>query len=82
MRCLVTGGAGFIGSHLVRGLLHEGHDVRVLDNYSTGKRENIGSLSIEMIEGDVRDYSTVQAAVSGMDYVFRSEERRGGEECS
>lgn len=70
MRCLVTGGAGFIGSHLVRGLLHEGHDVRVLDNYSTGKRENIGSLSIEMIEGDVRDYSTVQAAVSGMDYVF------------
>ena len=70
MKCLVTGGAGFIGSHLTRGLLHQGHDVWVLDNLSTGKRENIESLPIEFIEGDVRDRETVRKAVQGMDYVF------------
>lgn len=70
MKCLVTGGAGFIGSHLVRALLYQGHDVRVLDNYSTGKRENIEGLQVEAIEADVRDYFAVQEAVGGMDYVF------------
>lgn len=70
MKCLVTGGAGFIGSHLVRALLQKGHDVRVLDNYSTGKSENIEALPIEAIEGDVRDYFRVQDAVEGVDYVF------------
>ena len=70
MKCLVTGGAGFIGSHLVRALLHKGHDVRVLDNYSTGKQENIEALPVEVIEGDVRDYLQVQDAVGGVDYVF------------
>lgn len=70
MKCLVTGGAGFIGSHLTRGLLHRGHDVWVLDNLSTGKLENIESLPIEFIEGDVRDRETVRGAVQGIDYVF------------
>src|SRR5690349_8473736 len=70
MKCLVTGGAGFIGSHLVRGLLHKGHEVRVLDDLSTGKRENIEDLPIELMEGDVRDRKRVQDAVQGMDYVF------------
>ena len=70
MKCLVTGGAGFIGSHLTRGLLHRGHDVWVLDNLSTGKLENIESLPIEFIEGDVRDRETVREAVQGIDYVF------------
>ena len=70
MKCLVTGGAGFIGSHLVRALLHKGHDVRVLDNYSTGKPGNIETLPLEMFEGDVRDPRQVQDAVGGMDYVF------------
>lgn len=70
MKCLVTGGAGFIGSHLVRALLHKGHEVRVLDNYSTGKPENIEGLPVEVLEGDVRDFFLVQHAVEGMDYVF------------
>ena len=70
MRCLVTGGAGFIGSHLVRALLHKGYEVRVLDNYSTGKPGNIEALPVEMIEGDVRDLFQVEDAVAGMDYVF------------
>ncbi|HEX2667204.1 MAG TPA: SDR family oxidoreductase [Gammaproteobacteria bacterium] len=70
MKCLVTGGAGFIGSHLTRGLLHQGHDVWVLDNLSTGKRENIESLPIEFIEGDVRDAEQVRQAVQGVDFVF------------
>ena len=70
MKCLVTGGAGFIGSHLVRALLHKGYEVRVLDNYSTGKQENIEALPVEVLEGDVRDYFLVQHAVQDMDYVF------------
>lgn len=70
MKCLVTGGAGFIGSHLVRALLYRGHDVRVLDNYSTGKQENIEGLRVETVEGDVRDYFAVQDAMGGMEYVF------------
>lgn len=70
MKCLVTGGAGFIGSHLVRALLNKGHEVRVLDNYSTGKQENIEGLAVEALEGDVRDYFLMQHAVQDMDYVF------------
>jgi nucleoside-diphosphate-sugar epimerase len=69
---LVTGGAGFIGSHLVERLLELGHSVRVLDNFSTGRRENLtGFLSqIDLIEGDIRDEASVRKAVEGVDFVF------------
>ena len=70
--CLVTGGGGFIGSHIVRALLARGRQVRVLDNFSTGKRENIAEVArqIELIEGDIRDEPTVQRAMAGVETVF------------
>jgi UDP-glucose 4-epimerase len=69
---LVTGGAGFIGSHIVEELLELGEQVRVLDNFSTGKRENIEPFlgRIELIEGDLRDPDKVKEAVSGAEYVL------------
>lgn len=69
---LVTGGAGFIGSHLVRALLERGDRVRVLDNFSTGKRENLLGLGelIEVQEGDLRNPIQVAEAVKGIDFVF------------
>lgn len=74
---LVTGGAGFIGSHIVRALLEQGQAVRVLDNFSSGKRENLEGLNLskngrrfEVLEGDVRDASVVAQAVRGVDVVF------------
>lgn len=69
---LVTGGAGFIGSHVVDELVHRGERVRVLDDFSTGKRENIASHleSIELIEGDLTDQVTVKRAVNGVHYVL------------
>ena len=69
---LVTGGAGFIGSHLVRGLLARGDAVRVFDNFSTGRIENLSQLdgSLEIIEADLRDASKVAEAVKGVDYIF------------
>jgi nucleoside-diphosphate-sugar epimerase len=75
-RALVTGGAGFIGSHLVDELLRQGWRVRVLDNLLTGKRDNLNSaircgLSIfELVEGDVRNYEAVRAAMEDIDVVF------------
>ena len=67
MRFLVTGGAGFIGSHLVEELLRRQHQVRILDNLSTGKRENLGlaaALSgLEMQVGDIRDPQAVERAL-------------------
>lgn len=71
-RYLVTGGAGFIGSHLVHALLQEGADVRVLDNFSTGKRGNLDGPSgrLEVLEGDLRDASRVTEAVRGVEVVF------------
>jgi UDP-glucose 4-epimerase len=69
-RYLVTGGAGFIGSHLVRALLEQGDFVRVLDNFSTGKRENVTGLQVEMVEGDLRDAAAVTVAVQGIDIIF------------
>ena len=67
MRVLVTGGAGFIGSHVVRRLLGVGRDVRVLDNVSTGRRENLSGVAdeVELVEGDVRDLRSVGGAVRG-----------------
>lgn len=72
MRILVTGGAGFIGSHLVRWLLENHHHVRVLDNFSTGKQENLAALlnDIECIEGDICHFDTVQSALQDTDIVF------------
>jgi UDP-glucose 4-epimerase len=72
MNVLVTGGAGFIGSNLVEGLLERGHAVRVLDNFSTGKRENLDTVrdDVELIEGDIRSYHLVQQAVNGVEVVF------------
>ena len=72
MNCLVTGGAGFIGSHIVRGLLERGHSVRVLDNFSTGTRANVVEIaeSIELVEGDIRSFHIVREAVEGVDVIF------------
>lgn len=72
MRFLITGGAGFIGSNIARKLLEDGHTVRILDNFSSGRRENIDEIfdSIELIDGDIRDYWTVIRAVRDIDYVL------------
>jgi nucleoside-diphosphate-sugar epimerase len=67
---LVTGGAGFIGSNLVRGLLERGETVRVLDNFSTGNRRNLEGLEVEVIEGELRSYERVHNAVRGADVVY------------
>ena len=70
--CLVTGGAGFIGSHLVRGLVARGDQVRVLDNLSTGHLHNLAGVSdqIDLIQGDLRDEAAVARAVQGVDTIF------------
>jgi len=72
MRALVTGGAGFIGSHIVEELLRRGDTVRVLDNFSTGIRENLKAFqgNLEILEGDLRDPQTVKAAVRNTELVF------------
>ena len=69
---LVTGGAGFIGSHLVEGLLARGVAVRVLDNFATGRLENLSAVTgkIELLEGDVSNLTTVRTAVRKVDVVF------------
>jgi UDP-glucose 4-epimerase len=72
---LVTGGAGFIGSHVVERLLKDGGRVRVLDNFSTGRRENLDFAHgagdrLTVIEGDLRDLATVQRAVDGVQVVY------------
>jgi UDP-glucose 4-epimerase len=68
---LVTGGAGFIGSHLVGALLARGERVRLLDNFSTGLRGNLAQLDgAEVVEGDIRSYHTVREAVDGVHFVF------------
>ena len=70
-RVLVTGGGGFIGSNLVRGLLARGDDVRVLDNFATGNRRNLEDLSeVEIVEGDLRSYERVHTAVRGSEVVY------------
>jgi nucleoside-diphosphate-sugar epimerase len=69
---LITGGAGFIGSNIARKLLALGHEVVILDDFSTGKRENLKDLGsdVTVIEGDICDISTVKQAVAGADYVL------------
>ncbi|HOX85644.1 MAG TPA: SDR family oxidoreductase [bacterium] len=69
---LVTGGAGFIGSNIVEALLQRDDRVRILDNFSTGKRENIHNVRdrLEIIEGDIRSYHVVREAVDGVEFVL------------
>lgn len=69
---LVTGGAGFIGSHLVEELVRQGRRVRVLDNFSTGRREHLAAVldQVEVVEGDILDSATVRAAMKGVHRVF------------
>ena len=79
--CLVTGGAGFIGAHLAAGLLRRGHQVRVLDDYSTGTPTNVRAVqaqltaaglagALEVVEGSILDQPTLATAMHGIDYVF------------
>jgi UDP-glucose 4-epimerase len=77
LKYLVTGGAGFIGSHIARALLDQGSAVRILDNFSTGRRENVDELrrqfhgkQLEILEGDVRDAARVKEAVHGVEVIF------------
>jgi nucleoside-diphosphate-sugar epimerase len=73
-KVLVTGGAGFIGSNLTEALLKQGHLVRVLDNFSSGNRENLafgkGYSTLEVIEGDVTDYGVCQSIMRTVEFVF------------
>ena len=71
-RYLVTGGAGFIGSHIAEALLARGESIRILDNLSTGYQQNIANLAgdVEFLEGDVRDDAVVARAVEGVEVVF------------
>jgi UDP-glucose 4-epimerase len=70
--CLVTGGAGFIGSHLVEALAGRGHPVRVLDNFSTGDRKNLEGVRdrVEVMEADLTDLEAVRKAVRGVELVY------------
>jgi len=72
MKYLVTGGAGFIGSNIAHGLLDRGESVRIIDNFSTGKRANIADIEdkVELIDGDIRDFWVVREAVEGVDYIL------------
>lgn len=72
MKVLVTGGAGFIGSHIAERLVREGHSVRVLDNLTSGRRENLATIAgdVELQVGDVRDESACARAAEGVELVF------------
>lgn len=72
MNILVTGGGGFIGSNIAEELLKKGSHVKVLDNFSTGKKENLKDFKkhVELIEGDIRNYNIVEKAVKGIDVIL------------
>ncbi|TFH64999.1 MAG: NAD-dependent epimerase/dehydratase family protein, partial [Candidatus Zixiibacteriota bacterium] len=72
MKYLVTGGAGFIGSNLVKELVSRGEEVRILDNFSTGRRQNIRDFQsdIEIVEGDIREFWVTLDACKGIDFVL------------
>ncbi len=69
-RVLVTGGAGFVGATLVRRLIASGHSVRVLDNYTTGDPAHLAGVDAELVQGDIRDTTALDAALAGMDSVI------------
>lgn len=71
-RCLVTGGAGFIGSHLVDGLVWKGHRVRVLDDFSSGKMEHLRHIAskVQIIRGDIGDEKVLKRSLDGVQVVF------------
>ena len=74
MKILVTGGAGFIGTHLCRELVHNGYDVRVLDNFSDQIHGDDSSISddlskVDLIKGDIRDSSLMPSAIKGVDVI-------------
>ena len=72
MKFLITGGAGFIGSNIASELLNKGYSVRILDNFSSGKRENLKGMEkdIELVEGDIRSYHIVQDSLKDIDVVL------------
>jgi UDP-glucose 4-epimerase len=72
MDYLVTGGAGFIGSNIAEYLVRQGHGVRVFDNFSSGKRDNVHSFAdkAEIVEGDLRDPRSIRQAVTGVRFVL------------
>lgn len=70
MNYLITGGAGFIGSHIAAYLCSQGQNVRILDNFSSGRAENLSGLDLTVIEGDIRDPACVETAVAGVDTIF------------
>lgn len=70
MNYLITGGAGFIGSHLARALFAQGAHVRILDNFSSGRPENLQGLDVEIITGDIRDPGKMESAMRGVEIVF------------
>ncbi len=67
---LITGGAGFIGSNLAEELVRRGESVRVLDNFITGRRENLAGLEMEVVEADIRDREGIRGAFAGAEYVL------------
>src|SRR5215831_15585833 len=70
--CLVTGGAGFIGSSIARALVARGDRVRVIDNFFSGRRENLAEISkdVELVEADIRDDAALARALAGVEVVF------------
>src|SRR3989344_5088029 len=89
MKCLVAGGAGFIGSHIAEALIRRGDAVRVFDNLTTGKKEHLASVldRIEFLEGDLRRAEDLARAVRGIEVGFhqaalRSAPRSGGDPAS
>lgn len=72
MKILITGGAGFIGSHIADALIMKNHEVRILDDFSTGSRNNIKHIEsrLEVIEGSITDREVVEKAVKGIDFLF------------
>ncbi len=69
-KALITGGCGFIGSHLAQGLIMAGHDVVVLDDFSSGRRENLNGLQVEIVEGSICDFQTLYDAAKDCEMIF------------